>query len=760
MADQPSFATLVDQPIWAGLKSEARNGATVRVAISPFTGQPITGDDPHAWRPLGVVRAWVTMHNAAGVAVRLGEVGDIIVLGADLHACRDPKTGEVAPWAREVTSHLKTRTEVSPGGAGLHPLFCVSLTDLPAVQALFNGQAELTFRLNGGDAAIKLFGIGAYLAVTGTLWGDREDLRTIAPAELEWLLHDFGPLFAGQDDSAEPASQAGADDEGKGDPRLANARRFSADLKFAGAAYDEWCTAMLDAEDGGATAGVAEWARAEGMAHNERELRRLYNRSKGPPAIIDIRASLDIARLFQRSLATPVLHHRRDFFEWNGSSWPDADEDMLIARLYEFLDGHQYFNAKGNVIPVKPDHRIVGSVLNALRGTRQIDKSIDPPLWLDDWTSFAGTFDGRVTGPPPNELVACANGLLHLPTKRLLPHTPAYFNRNALDFAYDPKAPPPKLWLTFLDQVWPGDPQSIATLQEIFGLCLTIDTSYQKIFMVTGPPRCGKGTINRVLEALIGKHNRAAPKLAALENTFGLQSLIGKTVALISDANLSSKANQADIVEALKAISGEDPINVGRKHKEDWIGKLNVRFVIFANEPPKLSDPSGAFAVRIILLRLTQSFAGREDLKLTDKLLAELPGILNWGIAGWGRLKKRGRFQQPASAEEAMEELRDLSSAVGAFVRECCDIGPQYSVNRDVAFHTWELWCEDEHRNYPGNKVSFGRSLRSVIPELTTFQPREDGKQIRVYQGVRIKPERQPNARGPDPGRPAPGEGL
>jgi len=204
----------------------------------------------------------------------------------------------------------------------------------------------------------------------------------------------------------------------------------------------------------------------------------------------------------------------------------------------------------------------------------------------------------------------------------------------------------------------------------------------------------------------------------------------------------------------------QPPINPER-FKEDWIGKLNVRFVIFANEPPKLSDPSGAFAVRIVLLRLTQSFAGREDLKLTNKLLTELPSILNWGVVGWDRLKKRGRFQQPASAEEAMEELRDLSSSVGAFVRECCDVGPQYSVNRDVAFHAWKLWCEDEGRNYPGNKVSFGRDLRSVIPELTSLQPRVSGKRVRIYQGFRIKPEHQPDpTREPDRGRPAPGEGL
>ena len=129
-----------------------------------------------------------------------------------------------------MTSRLKTRTEVSPGGAGLHPLFCVSLADLPAVQRLFNGQAELIFRLNGADhgPAIKLYGIGAYLAVTEEIWDDTEDLRTVDFAELEWLCHDFGPLFAGQD-GGEPANDnanpLAADDEGRGDPRLVNARR-------------------------------------------------------------------------------------------------------------------------------------------------------------------------------------------------------------------------------------------------------------------------------------------------------------------------------------------------------------------------------------------------------------------------------------------------------------------------------------------------------------------------------------------------------
>ena len=41
--DRSSLAALVNESIWAGLKSEARNGAIVKVAISPYTGQPDHG---------------------------------------------------------------------------------------------------------------------------------------------------------------------------------------------------------------------------------------------------------------------------------------------------------------------------------------------------------------------------------------------------------------------------------------------------------------------------------------------------------------------------------------------------------------------------------------------------------------------------------------------------------------------------------------------------------------------------------------------
>jgi putative DNA primase/helicase len=151
---------------------------------------------------------------------------------------------------------------------------------------------------------------------------------------------------------------------------------------------------------------------------------------------------------------------------------------------------------------------------------------------------------------------------------------------------------------------------------------------------LVGPKRSGKGTIGRVLTRLIGKHNCVAPTLAGLGTNFGLAPLIGKRLAIISDARLSGRADQHAIAERLLSITGEDALTIDRKYGSAWTGQLGSRFMILSNELPRLTGVSGALAGRFIMLSLTESFYGREDPGLTDNLLTALPGILNWAIAG------------------------------------------------------------------------------------------------------------------------------
>ena len=133
-------------------------------------------------------------------------------------------------------------------------------------------------------------------------------------------------------------------------------------------------------------------------------------------------------------------------------------------------------------------------------------------------------------------IVAVANGLLEVETRRLLPHSPQFFNQTAVPFDYDKDAPQPKRWYDFLDALWLDEADAIDVLGEWFGYVISGRLDLHKILVMVGPTRGGKGVIARILIALIGKHNVCGPTLSSLGGEFGLAPLLGKSLAIISDA--------------------------------------------------------------------------------------------------------------------------------------------------------------------------------------------------------------------------------
>ena len=422
-----------------------------------------------------------------------------------------------------------------------------------------------------------------------------------------------------------------------------------------------------------------------------------------------------------------MQHQNGTFYTWHHSHYRACPQEEMRSQLYAFLDTAKTITDEGEAVDFDPTRTRVANVVEALAAEVQLSQTIRPPAWL---------MNGET--PPACEIVCCANKLLHLPTGKTSPHTPAFFTLNALPFDYHPKAPAPTQWIKFLKSVWPGDQDSINTLQELFGLCLTVETRYQKAFLLVGPKRSGKGTIARVLTQLIGPDNVAGPTLSGLGTNFGLAPLIGKRVAIVSDARLSGKADQQVIVERLLSVTGEDGLTIDRKFQECWTGKLDARFVILTNEMPRLTDSSGALASRFIILRMTQSFYGKEDLSLGGKLATELPGILRWAIEGWKRLTERGFFVTPKASADAQRELEDLGSPIGAFLRDCCTVDQGLSVTSNELYHYWCRWCQDQGRDHSSTKQTFGRDLAAAVAGLKVRQPRdENGKQTqRCYEGV------------------------
>jgi putative DNA primase/helicase len=438
-----------------------------------------------------------------------------------------------------------------------------------------------------------------------------------------------------------------------------------------------------------------------------------------------------------------LKHWRGDFWTWAGSAWRNLPANELESMLEEKLHDAVYLKP-GEVegtferIPMQVTTARIKDIMHFMANIGIVSELSEPPLFLDG--SHA---DDR--------FISLANGNLSLSTLALTEHTPALFNLNALPFEFDASAKCPE-WVKFLHSLWPSDRKSIRLLQEVMGYIVSMRNDMEKIILMVGPTRSGKSTIARVIESLMGLHNIAAPTFESLADSFGLQPLLGKSVAIIADARLSGRNAQGALGLMLR-LSGRDATTVNRKGKETWTGHVPARFVIVSNEAPNFKEDSTAFAHRMIMVRMTETFLGREDLDLFTRISDELPGIFNWALRGLARLDSQRRFTVPRISLEAEREMVRLTSPISAFVEDMCTLDPDAVCEKEALWSEWRVWAQT-HGEAERSATVFGRSLNSAFAGVVTSSYRREasygreggrqhgGKRVPVYRGIRLTLDR------------------
>ncbi len=426
-----------------------------------------------------------------------------------------------------------------------------------------------------------------------------------------------------------------------------------------------------------------------------------------------------------------TLHcHAGVLLGWQSGAYRELEDGAIRQTLTPWLhDAARYVLDKKTREPILTNFEsnpgTVRGALETIKAYTHIDATTPIPSWIDKP-------HGR---PKPAEIVATPSGLIHIPTRTMHAATPAFFSTSAIDYAYDPDAPEPAAWLGLLDDITGDDREQRDTLQEWFGYCLTSDTSLQKMGLIVGPKRSGKGTIARVLTRSVGAANVCGPTTSSLAGPFGLQPLIAKSLAIVSDARFAGEG-VTTVTERLLCISGEDALTIDRKHLPSVTMRLPTRFLFLTNELPRLNDASGALANRFIILRLTRSFFGHEDHGLTERLLTELPGILLWALEGWDRLYARGRFVMASSVSDAVQEMEDLASPVSVFVRDRCELAPDYRVPCKSLYEAWVTWSRESGRTYTTTAQLFARDLAAAVPTVRTRQGTDGG---RFFTGIELK---------------------
>ncbi|MFO0836895.1 MAG: phage/plasmid primase, P4 family [Phycisphaerae bacterium] len=427
---------------------------------------------------------------------------------------------------------------------------------------------------------------------------------------------------------------------------------------------------------------------------------------------------------------TPLARHWRDeLHEYDGRCFRRIANNDLSKIVLVWLDK----------VNDRARPRLARDVVEALGARLLVRAEVEQPVWLGD------PKDGPAN---PADWVVMQNCILDIPAAlegRLAcrPHTPLWFCANVLPADYDPDARCPQ-WFAFLDDVFDGDLQRVNLLSEWFGYCITSDTSLQAIMLLEGPRRSGKGTTLRQLRRVVGEHNCVAPRLSTLTELFGLQGLLGKTCAICPDAHLGSGDKALSTLEILKSISGEDCLEVHRKNLPSVNARLRTRFTIGVNELPHFGDAAGALGSRLLILPYRNSYVGREDRKLEEKLAAEIPGTINWSLEGLRRLRAQGRFTEPGISAEVRRDFERLSSPVAAFLQDCCVMNAKASADRDVLWDAWKAWCE-RNGHHSGGRDRFGNRLRLLVPGLLRSQPRRpDGTRGNTYTGIRLRVEGTP----------------
>lgn len=331
-----------------------------------------------------------------------------------------------------------------------------------------------------------------------------------------------------------------------------------------------------------------------------------------------------------------------------------------------------------------------------------------------------------------SHLLCLANGALDPASGILHPHSPEHHLVNKVSITYDLAATCP-LWLQTLDEIFAFDAdkaEKIQLLQEYIGYCLVPDTRMCKFLWMVGGGGNGKSLLLSILTALIGHNNVSNAQIERLDRPFVRAELQGKLVNISSE--MSAQATVAD--GYLKQIVSGDMIEAERKYEKPFSFKPYARLIAATNNLPRLLDHSEGFCRRAIILRFNRQFTEQDrDINREQNLMAELPGILNWALAGLQSLYARGRFVIPASSEQEIHGYRVESDPVRQFADEFMEQSETQTTPSAELYAEYREWSA-ENGYQPLASNSFATRLEGIgFTKIRTRSGRFWNSRLRSY---------------------------
>lgn len=320
------------------------------------------------------------------------------------------------------------------------------------------------------------------------------------------------------------------------------------------------------------------------------------------------------------------------------------------------------------------------------------------------------------------------NGLLNPETGEFRDHTPEIFSIARIPIIYDKEADCPK----FKEEL-DGKLQTstITDTQEMFGYCLMPGQRYGKAFLLYGPRRTMKSTILMLLFKMLGgSPNVSSIPLQTLENDkFSPAYLFGKMANICADLSSSELASTGTFLK----ITDGDQIHAGKKHQHPIDFSPSAKLIFSCNAIPPTFNKNLAFYRRWILLPYKKQH-DVVDSAMRDKLMEELPGILNWALEGLKRIRENDTLSNTMSDEDIKDLWERHSDTIQSFIyNEISTEFDEAKITKREVYKAYIEYCQRIHAT-PQNVIKFGKWFIAHTGCGTTRI-----KDIPAYTGVSFK---------------------
>ncbi|MEX2214007.1 MAG: phage/plasmid primase, P4 family [Phycisphaeraceae bacterium] len=694
-------------PRWVLWRWQQRKNKRTKVPFQA-SGAPAKSTDPATWTTFESALSAFDAGGFDGIGFALGDG----IAGIDLDSAID-EAGILHPWAREIVNRIKSYTEVSPSGRGLH---IIVRAQLPA------GRRR--------KSNVEMYDAGRYFCMTGKpLPGtvDRVEHRGDELHELHRTM--FGQTTQRSSSHVAPPAN--------GSPRrtIADADRLiietlcEGDAKttrlWAGDVSDygndrsradlALCNRLIDAADGDRVV-MDQLFRQSGL------MRPKWNENRGGKTYGQLTIDKALAGRNGHAHETPQDHadHLSDignaarfahsnrnrlrflygpdrWLVWDDTRWK-PDDDGTVVRMGKQCVLSIYDEAKQ--ADEQQRERIVKHALRSERRDR-IAAMIDlarPELAAQPDAMDADPF-----------LFNVMNGTIDLRTGALRPHSPDDRITKLAPVAFDAGASAP-LFTAFLHRTFAGDADLIAYVQRVLGMALTSDVREQHLWIFLGDGANGKSTLLDSVCNLMGDYSAQAPPTLfsaskQREHATELADLMGRR--LIVGCETEDGAGLR--LQLVKQLTGNARIKARFMRQDYFEFQRTHKLILMTNNRPVVSEDSEAVWRRIRLVPFNVVIPEAErDAQLLGKLQSEAPGILNWLVAGCLQWQRAG-LQEPPAVVGATREYRSSADNVAAFVNEQCILdATAWTASADL-MESYEDWCEARKERAMSSRAFHGR---------------------------------------------------